>query len=120
MRSLKLYSVLGPIRVTSDPLILVEQPRIRRYRCSADNWEFWWFVVHSSDPLPCSLETVYDVSGGEPDVEKFSEIFSKLQSQSYATRCVASSSFTTMLHRWLAEAKFKKHFGINPSDKTPA
>jgi AraC-like DNA-binding protein len=98
----------GPLPITNNSMLLVEQSKIRRYRCSDDRWNFWWFVVHSGDPLPCSLETIYDISGSESDTEDFSQIFSKLQSQSYATRCVASASFTTMFHRWLTEAKLQR------------
>jgi AraC-like DNA-binding protein len=98
----------APISIISNSLILVEQSRIRRYRCTGDTWTFWWFVVNSGAPLPCSLETAYDVHGSDGDAEEFRQIFSKLQSQSYATRCVASASFTALFHRWLAEAKLKK------------
>ena len=97
-----------PIQITPNSLILVEQTRIRRYRCAADHWHFWWFAAHSSDPLPCSLETVYETSGSKADSSDFKQIFAKLQSPAYAARCVASSAFTAMLHRWLAEAKLTR------------
>lgn len=97
-----------PISIKPNSLLLVEQTRIRRYRCSADSWEFWWFAAHSSDPLPCSLETVYNIAGSKTDNHDFKQIFAKLQSPAYATRCVASSAFSAMFHRWLAEAKLTR------------
>ena len=98
----------SPICVSPDSLILVEQSKIRRYRCTSDTWEFWWFAAYSGDPMPCALETICTIKGSKDDDADFRQIFAKLQSPSYATRCVASSLFTTMFHRWLEEAKLAR------------
>ena len=97
-----------PILLPAGTLILIEQTRLAGYFCSGSEWEFWWFVFSSSDPLPCALSTPYRIQGAAGDMSDFNEAFTRLQSRSYPVRCVASSIFSTLLHRWLAEAQLTR------------
>ncbi len=96
-----------PIALGPDSLITLEQPRLRRYRCTAAPWAFWWFEYTTTDPLPTALGTPYQVKGSARDGADFVETFVKLQHPSAAQRAVASSTFACMLHRWFAEIRFQ-------------
>jgi len=97
-----------PIIARSDSLLVLEQNRLAGYFCSGEEWEFWWFLFSSSDPLPCAFGTPYRVEGYSDERREFDQAFTRLQSRSYPVRCVASAIFCSMLHRWLAEAQISR------------
>ncbi len=98
----------APIRLYTGTLTLIEQTRLSGYFCSGDEWEFWWFVFDSSDPMPCAFGTPYRIQSNSGEQEDFERTFTSLQNPSFSTRCTASATFTAMLHRWLAEAELSR------------
>lgn len=95
----------APIVLSSNSLITLEQPRLRRYRCTTAPWTFWWFEYTTADPFPTALNTPYQAAGDTRDAADFEETFTKLQHPSAAQRAIASATFAAMLHRWFAEVR---------------
>lgn len=93
-----------PIILEENSLIILESPKIVRYRCSGEFWEFWWFVFLPDGPLPYALNSLYRIKANSRDTGDFRQAFSNLQHHSGRVRCIASALFATMLHRWLAES----------------
>ncbi len=98
----------APIALSADSLATVEQPRLRRYRCTATPWTFWWFEYTTTDPFPTALNTPYHAIGDSRDAADFEEAFTKLQHPSAAHRAMASATFACMLHRWFADIRLQR------------
>lgn len=97
-----------PLLLEPGSLIVVESSDIARYRCSANVWGFWWFAFLPSAPLPYALATLCQVGEDPQDSHDFQQLFTKLQHPTFPVRCIASAIFTTMLQRWLADAKLRR------------
>ena len=97
-----------PLSLTSSSCVTIEKPKLRRYRCVKEPWAFWWFEYTTADPFPSALNQPFKVRGQSSDVGAFDEIFSKLQHPSIAERAVASATFSTLLHHWLAEIRQRR------------
>lgn len=92
----------------SGSLVVMEQPKLRRYRCAGAFWSFWWFEFTLSEPFPAALNTPFHLPNRPEDGLVFDDLFVKLQHPSAADRQVASASFALLLHRWLAELRLRR------------
>lgn len=92
------------VRLEPDSLIVLERNKIKRHRCASEAWGFWWFEFKVFSPLPFALAEKIETPPTPADAAEFIEIFTKLRNPAHGTRCIASAMFTTMLHRWIANA----------------
>lgn len=91
----------GKLELSPESLVIVEQQKIIRYFCTADNWDFWWFEFTMYGPLPFPLHRNLQIPEQPADRQDLAICQSLLISTLSSRRILASSTFSTMLHRWL-------------------
>ncbi|AEE96724.1 helix-turn-helix transcriptional regulator [Mahella australiensis] len=89
------------ITVTPWTLIFCKHRDIRRYYCSDEMWDFWWFefVVNDAFELPLNRLLYFDAVDDE--IRHFKVCLEMLRMDNYASKSVASATFSLLLHRWM-------------------
>ncbi len=76
---------LGP-----DSLMVLRHGDLRRYRCAAERWHFWWMEGMCSAPDSLPLRSLMSVPQSAGEREEYQSCFSMLRSSSPNSRALAS------------------------------
>ena len=86
--------------LTGNSMLIVKAGDIKRYRCTTDNWHFYWFEYDSEeDYLPVS--ELYDLHPVSRESIYLDNIFSMLRRNRQAERDLAAATFVFLLNSWL-------------------
>ena len=107
---------LDEITVLPGTLLFFEHRLVRRYFCSGEAWDFWWFefLTHSMTNLPQNriLRLDYD----ENELNEYNACLELLRKSDSASKLLASSACSNVLCKWLAQ--MKKDSVCNPHQST--
>jgi AraC-like DNA-binding protein len=91
------------VPVVADQLLFAEWERIRRYRCTGDKWDFWWFEFEAMGPLRVPMLKPMPISAQDSELLTINQIFFLLRSGVLERRSHAAALFSGLLYGWLSE-----------------
>jgi len=89
------------ITVLPQSLVILEYSKIRRYYCSSDKWNFWWFEFTLTGELYMPLNQVILIEKIENEAYYCSSSLNLLSKFDAASRALASAAFNYLICSWL-------------------
>lgn len=121
-----IYTVAGAGRVyladgnvleaVASTLILTNIREVARYHTRAGNWQFWWFEYSSSRPWHAHANEALQICTEASHQELIGQLYLDIRSERIERRKSATSAFSYLLHRWIAE--WQGEYSIRPKEKT--
>lgn len=100
----RLYWSDGLVAETSEEtLVLTSFRDIRRYHTRGSKWSFWWFEFGLSGTITAPSNQALKLGNDNDSQILVKQIYSDLRSERADQRRVATSTFSMLLHRWIAD-----------------
>lgn len=96
------------IGLPHDSLLIVENDKILRYRCSAETWHFHWVEFSPSPALELPAGRRIDLPQFDMYSHAFYEIIRALRQPTPAHKRLAAATFEKLLHEWLVLCEDEK------------
>ena len=92
---------IGEMPVGPGTLIFFEHDKVRRYFCSGEKWDFWWFEFASGWGTKLPLNKVFFVDYVEGEAGNCNTCMELLRKNDNASLLLASATLNILLHKWL-------------------
>ena len=86
--------------LTADSLLLCPYDEIRRYRCTSDSWDFWWFEFRSEGDIGLPQRTLLPMIFSEQEAADCRRALDLLKVGSESTLAAASALVGYLLQDW--------------------
>lgn len=93
------------ITVLPGTLLFFEHRQARRYFCSGEAWDFWWFEFVSSGLFNQPLNRLLHLDHEENEPEDYNTCLELLRKSDPSSALLASSVFSHILCKWTARLK---------------
>ncbi len=94
---------LYDITVLPGTLLFFEHRLVRRYFCSGETWDFWWFEFSSGSLFNQPQNRILHLDYDEIELEDYNTCL--LRKSDSSSKLLASSVFSHMLCKWTARLK---------------
>jgi len=91
------------IVVTSDTLLFFEHRKVRRYYCSSEQWDFWWFEFQVPESILIPLNRIFELPIKDDEIIYFNHCLEYLRKDQKAYAQMASACFSFILQHWLLQ-----------------
>ncbi len=109
-----------PKIVTSNTILVFEHNKVKRYFCSGQAWDFWWFEFSLSGPPYLPLNTVMQVEKAKYEHKYCMECLKLLRRDDIASKALASATLNMLICSWihdLQDRKGKTNYHQEPIDE---
>ncbi len=96
---------LEEITVLPGTLLFFEHRLTRRYFCSGETWDFWWFEFTCASLFNQPLNQILHLAHDEAEQEDYRTCLDLLRRSDSSSRLLASSAFGHILCKWTAQLK---------------
>ena len=93
---------MDEMTVLPGTLLFFEHRQVRRYFCSGDTWDFWWFEFSTGSLLNQPQNRLLHLEYDEDEPEDYTTCLELLRKTDYSSRLLASSLFSQILCKWIA------------------
>ena len=90
----------GPITVIPETLLFFAHKKVRRYICTGDTWDFWWFEFSPDGVLPFEVNRIHQVNYGESEAADLRDCLELLRRDDDKSNLLASSTLTKLIYKW--------------------
>jgi AraC-like DNA-binding protein len=97
-------------------LLFFEHSKVRRYYCSSEKWNFWWFEFTLSGGLGFPQNELLTIETLEDELRNCKACLELLRKNNTASNRVASATFSLMLSKWMLY--FENNNNYNPHRET--
>ena len=94
-----------PIEVRPETLLLFAHREVRRYVCTGDTWDFWWFEFKPEGALPFDVNKPHHVGYSESEAADLKDCLDLLRHDDDKSSFLASSTLTRLIYRWGYESQ---------------
>lgn len=94
-----------PKTVTADTLIFFEYPKVKRYYCESEHWDFWWFEFTMNGLSTLPLNRILKLDVLENEVPECRRCLESLRKNNTESDGFASAVFSLLLYRWMLHLK---------------
>jgi len=91
------------IEPSEGTLVLTSFRDVRRYHTRGSRWSFWWFEFSSGGSLNAPMNQILTVGNPLESNNALEQLYRELRSERTDQRRLASSTFSMVLHRWIAD-----------------
>ena len=96
---------LDDITVLPGTLLFFEHRLVRRYFCSGETWDFWWFEFSSNSLFNQPQNRILHLDYDEIAPEDYNNCLELLRKSDSSSKLLASSAFSHILCKWIASLK---------------
>ena len=88
------------VTVLPGTLIFFKHDKVRRYYCSSENWDFWWFEFSSPYGLNLPLNRVLQTGTPEEELKDCTACLELLKRNDTVSLSLASAALNLLLYKW--------------------
>lgn len=101
---------LEEFTVLPGTLIFLRHNDVRRYYCSDESWNFWWFEFNSRELPGIPLNHVHKIDAVENEDGDNRTCLEYLGKNDSASLSVASAAFNLLLYKWMLQIENKSSY----------
>ena len=88
--------------LNSGTLLFLNDNEIKHYNCSAESWNFYWFVFRTDEPQSICLNKLFEIDISVAEPQTIELILTNLHKENIFARRIATAAFAQLLYSWLA------------------
>jgi AraC-like DNA-binding protein len=97
------------ITVLPETLLFFKHSDVRRYYCSSNDWDFWWFEFSSSELHNIPLNTLTHIQPVENESDDCKSCLELLRKNDPASSYLASATLSVLLYKWMLHFENKSN-----------
>ena len=104
------------LKAESCTLLLLERKRIRRYFCSNNSWDFWWFEFYTTATPNLPYNMLIQTPILEDEEDQVHECMALLRDDDLISQHLACAKMSVLLYQWLKNSGYSS-FNNMPYEK---